>query len=311
MLEEVCFLSMSKKLDGKQLAREIERRLHSEIEVGSKIVGRAPGLAVIRVGNDPASQVYVANKEKACLRIGVKSFGSHLPENSSIEDVQKKIQELNNNNHVDGILLQLPLPNGLNEALILKCIDPNKDVDGLHTLNLGKLLKGEPGLRSCTPAGVMALLARNQIPIKGKRAVVIGRSILVGKPMALMLQHANATVSVAHSQTNELASLTRQAELLIVAAGKPQMIGKEHVRENAVVVDVGIHRVPVDPLLGNSSTYKLCGDVRANELDDIASAITPVPGGVGPMTVSMLLVNTVTSWQQHCGLSITLGDFLP
>ncbi len=301
---------MSLRLDGKKLAGELEERLKFEIAAGLAKAGRPPGLAVIRVGEDPASGVYVSNKEKACARIGVDSFGAHLPETASSEDVIEKIKGLNANKKVDGILLQLPLPASMEAEPLLLNIDPDKDADGLHTLNLGKLLKGEPGPRSCTPAGIMALLAANQISIKGKRAVVVGRSILVGKPMALMLQAANATVSVAHSGTKNLADLTREAELLVVAAGRPKMIGAEHVRANAVVVDVGIHRLPSVVSGIKEQRPQLCGDVSFEEVSSIVSAITPVPGGVGPMTVAMLLVNTVNKWQEHCGLSCNLSDLL-
>ena len=302
---------MSLRLDGRKLAKELEDRLQFEISSGVAIAGRPPGLAVIRIGNDPASEVYVSNKQKACARIGVASFEIHLPETIRLEDVIDKIQNLNADEKIDGILLQLPLPNGLEVAPLLKTIDPDKDVDGLHTLNLGKLLKGEPGPRSCTPAGIMALLARNQISIEGKRAVVIGRSILVGQPMALMLQAANATVTVAHSGTKNLKELTKQSELLVVAAGRPQMIGLEHVQPNAVVIDVGIHRLPSLNSGDCHTRGKLCGDVCFEEIFPVVRAITPVPGGVGPMTVTMLLVNTVSRWQQHCGLSFNLGDLLP
>lgn len=302
---------MTLLLDGRKLARELEERLQFEISEGIKIVGRPPGLAVIRVGDDPASGVYVANKEKACQRIGVESFGVHFHENISEQELLSKIHSLNSNAFVDGILLQLPLPKGMDEGTFLKAIDPDKDADGLHTLNLGRLIKGEKGPRSCTPAGVMALLARNQIVLEGKRAVVVGRSILVGQPMALMLQAANATVSVAHSRTIDLVELTRQAELLVVAAGKPQIIGLEHVRPNAVVVDVGIHRLDESASSSRDPKRKLWGDVRFEEVSSVVSAITPVPGGVGPMTVAMLLVNTVARWQQHCGLSFTFADLLP
>ncbi len=302
---------MALRLDGKILAQEIEQRLHSDIQRGRPQVGRPPGLAVIRVGDDPASGVYVANKQKACNRVGLKSFGLHLPGNTSIDEVIKQIQEFNQNDLVDGILLQLPLPNGMDESLLLSVIDPLKDADGLHSLNLGKLIKGEKGARSCTPAGVMALLNRNKISLQGKRALVIGRSILVGKPMALMLQAANATVSVAHSHTQNLVDMTRQAEVLVVAAGKPQMIGAEHISPGSVVVDVGIHRLPQKVNEGTKKKVILCGDVRFQEVEPKVSAITPVPGGVGPMTVAMLLVNTVFSWQKRCGLSLSLSDLLP
>ncbi len=302
---------MSLRLDGKSLAKEIEQRLSFYIAGSIKQAGRPPGLAVIRIGDDPASEVYVANKEKACDRIGIKSYGQHLPANSSTSEVLSKIDELNKNSNVDGILLQLPLPKGIKEGKLLYQINPNKDADGLHPLNLGKLLKGEEGSRSCTPAGVMALLAHNQIQIEGKKAVVIGRSILVGQPMALMLQEANATVTVAHSKTKDLTKLTREADILVVAAGKPRLIGAEHVRPGAVIIDVGIHRLPPNPQKDAVSKSNLCGDVRIEEMIDLASAYTPVPGGVGPMTVTMLLVNTVSSWKRHCGLSFTFKDLLP
>jgi methylenetetrahydrofolate dehydrogenase (NADP+)/methenyltetrahydrofolate cyclohydrolase len=254
--------------------------------------------------------VYVANKEKACARIGVASYGSHLPESSSQADVLAAIAALNADERVDGILLQLPLPSGLDEGPLLAAIDPDKDADGLHTLNLGRLLKGEPGPRSCTPAGVMALLARHQLPLEGKRAVVVGRSILVGQPMALMLQAANATVTVAHSRTTNLVEITQQADVLVVAAGRPRMIGAEHVKPGAVVVDVGIHRLPPPADAPEGTKAKLCGDVRSEEVESIASALSPVPGGVGPMTVTMLLVNTVVAWAKRHGISHGLGDLV-
>jgi len=310
MLEAVMTSPMALRLDGKQLASELEIRLRREIEVATVQAGRPPGLAVLRVGDDPASAVYVANKEKACARIGVASYGSHLPGSSSQHDVLAAIASLNADERVDGILLQLPLPSGLDEGPLLAAIDPDKDADGLHTLNLGRLLKGEPGPRSCTPAGVMALLARQQVPLEGKRAVVVGRSILVGQPMALMLQAADATVTVAHSRTTHLAEITRQADVLVVAAGRPRMIGADHVRAGAVVVDVGIHRLPPPADAPEGTRAKLCGDVRAEELESIASALSPVPGGVGPMTVTMLLVNTVVAWAKRHGISHGLGDLV-
>ena len=299
-------------LDGKKLAQEIELTLKQTIESGSEVAKRPPGLAVLRVGNDPASGVYVNYKEKACDRIGVRSFAKHLKENISLEELREIIKSLNKENKVDGILLQLPLPSHLDEDSLLNSIDPDKDADGLHPLNLGRLVKGEKGPRSCTPAGVMALLKRNQIKIEGKRAVVIGRSILVGKPMALMLEAANATVTVAHSRTKDLPSLTREADLLVVAAGKPYLIGKNHVRENCVVIDVGIHRLPHKQVdLNEIKKSKLCGDVKIFEIEDKVAAYSPVPGGVGPMTVTMLLANTVDRWQKHCGIPLTISHLLP
>jgi len=303
---------MPKILDGKKLAKEIELILKQTIESGLEIAERPPGLAVLRVGNDPASGVYVNYKEKACERIGVRSFAKHLKEDISLEELSETIKSLNEEKNVDGILLQLPLPAHLDEASLLRGIDPDKDADGLHPLNLGRLIKGEKGPRSCTPAGVMCLLERNQIKIEGKRAVVVGRSILVGKPMALMLEAANATVTVAHSRTSDLTSLTKEADLLVVAAGKPYLIGKNHVSDNCVVIDVGIHRLPPDKEnMKQLKKTKLCGDVKISEIEDKVSAYSPVPGGVGPMTVTMLLANTVDRWQKHCGLPLTISHLLP
>ena len=292
---------MALRLDGKVLAKAVEHRLSAVIKEHQSGIGRPPGLAVLRVGDDPASAVYVANKEKACARIGVASFGAHLAAGTAAAEVLDSIRGLNANPEVDGILLQLPLPGGLDERPLLEAIDPEKDADGLHTLNLGRLLKGESGPRSCTPAGVMAMLRSNGIDPAGKRAVVIGRSILVGQPMALMLQAANATVTVAHSRTADLAAHTREADILVVAAGRPGMVGAEHVRPGCAVVDVGIHRRPEGGL---------CGDVVAAEVEPIAAALSPVPGGVGPMTVTMLLVNTVVAWCRRHGIDHGLDDLI-
>ena len=302
MLDGVHWDAMALRLDGKVLAKDVEHRLQTLIERRLAEVGRPPGLAVLRVGDDPASAVYVANKEKACARIGVASFGDHLPGDTPPAQVLQTIERLNANPAVDGILLQLPLPAGLDEGPLLMAIDPEKDADGLHTLNLGRLLKGEPGPRSCTPAGVMAMLRSNGIDPAGKRAEVLGRSILVGQPMALMLQAANATVTIAHSRTADLAAHTREADVLVVAAGRPDFIGAEHVRPGAAVVDVGIHRKPEGGL---------CGDGRAAEVESIAAALSPVPGGVGPMTVTMLLVNTVVAWCRRHNLDHDLKDLVP
>ena len=302
---------MGIKIDGKKLAHDIEERLVHEINLGINKVGRPPGLAVIRVGDDPASGVYVRNKEKACSRIGIKSFSFHLDASISQDHLLEKINNLNNDPIVDGILLQLPLPKGFSSDELLNSIKPGKDADGLHPLNLGKLIKGQFGPRSCTPAGVMALLSNNKVSIEGKKAVVVGRSILVGQPMALMLQAANATVTVAHSRTKDLSALTKQADLLVVAAGRPNLIDANFVKDEAVVIDVGIHRIACQQKELLSPSYKLCGDVNFEEVVSKVRAITPVPGGVGPMTVAMLLVNTVSMWQQHCDLEFTLRDLLP
>ena len=301
MLEEAMIQGMALRLDGKALAKAVESRLQAQIESHLPQVGRPPGLAVLRVGDDPASAVYVANKEKACARIGVASYGAHLPSSTPFAEVLSTIQQLNADPRVDGILLQLPLPEGLDEGPLLMAIDPEKDADGLHTLNLGRLLKGEQGPRSCTPAGVMAMLRSQGIDPAGQRAVVIGRSILVGQPMALMLQAANATVTVVHSRTKDLVAHTCEADIVVVAAGRPGMVGAEHIKPGAAVVDVGIHRKPEGGL---------CGDVRAAEVEPIAAALSPVPGGVGPMTVTMLLVNTVVAWCRRHGVDHELADLL-
>jgi len=287
-------------LDGRALASRLEAQLAELIRDGVAQAGRPPGLAVLRVGDDPASGVYVANKEKACGRIGALSFGAHLPADTPQAQLEAELRRLNADPAVDGILVQLPVPDGLDDRALLLALDPNKDADGLHPLNLGRLVRGEDGPRSCTPAGVMALLKTAEIPLRGTRAVVVGRSILVGQPMALMLQQADATVTVAHSRTKDLVALTRQAELLVVAAGRPGLIGAEHVSPGTVVVDVGIHRRPEGGL---------CGDVRFAEVEPLAQAITPVPGGVGPMTVTMLLLNTVRAWARSHDLANPLPSF--
>jgi methylenetetrahydrofolate dehydrogenase (NADP+)/methenyltetrahydrofolate cyclohydrolase len=287
------YLMPAQRLDGRTLAARLEGLLAKAIRDGLPLAGRPPGLAVLRVGDDPASGVYVANKEKACSRVGLVSHGAHLSGDTPQQELETALQRLNDNSAVDGILVQLPVPDGIDDQALLQVLDPDKDADGLHPLNLGRLVRSEPGPRSCTPAGVMALLREAQVDLSGSRAVVIGRSTLVGQPMALMLQKADATVTVAHSRTRDLAALTRQADVLVVAAGRPGLIGAEHVSPGAVVVDVGIHRKPEGGL---------CGDVRSAEVSEIAAALTPVPGGVGPMTVTMLLVNAVRAWTRRYGL---------
>jgi methylenetetrahydrofolate dehydrogenase (NADP+)/methenyltetrahydrofolate cyclohydrolase len=287
------------RLDGRALAARYETLLAEAITAGLPRAGRPPGLAVLRVGDDPASAVYVANKEKACRRIGMASLGGHHPAATPQADLEAEIRRLNADGAVDGILVQLPLPGHLDSRALLMALDPDKDADGLHPLNLGRLVCGEPGPRSCTPAGVMALLREAGVPLRGARAVVVGRSVLVGQPMALMLQQADATVTVAHSHSRDLEALTREAEVLVVAAGRPGLIGAAHVRPGAVVVDVGIHR---------REGGGLCGDVRFDEVEPLARAITPVPGGVGPMTVTMLLANTVRAWARRHALPDPLAQ---
>lgn len=279
-------------LDGKALAQKSQAALQQQISRLQPKIGRPPGLAVLMVGNNPASAAYVGGKEKACAKVGIRSFGQHFPVDVSQEKLTAVIHELNADERVDGILVQLPLPEGFDAVALLHEIAPDKDADGLHALNLGRLVRGEPGLRSCTPRGVMRLLEEYQLNVRGKHAVVVGRSILVGKPLALMLLAADATVTIAHSHTPALAAVCRQADILAVAIGKRQTISADMVKPGAIVIDVGIDRLE-DPATGKS---RLVGDVDFDNVKDVASWITPVPGGVGAMTVAMLLENTVWSY---------------
>ncbi len=287
--------TLAQRLDGKALANKIQQELKDRITPLQEKAGRPPGLAVIMVGDNPASAVYVRNKERSCERVGIASFGKHLPKDATFEQVADLIHELNANDLVDGILVQLPLPDHLDSVALLHLIDPAKDADGLHPVNLGHLVRSETGLRSCTPAGVMRLLEEYDINPAGKTAVVVGRSILVGKPIALMLLEANATVTIAHSRTPDLAAVTRTADILVPAVGRPGLITADMLKPGAVVVDVGINRV--DKPDGGS---KLVGDIDADSVQGVASYLAPVPGGVGPMTVAMLLHNTVLSYSQRC-----------
>ena len=282
---------MTNKLDGKALGKKIKAELKQKVQSLQIQIGRPPGLAVLMVGDNPASAVYVRNKEKACNEVGSTSFGKHFPTKTSLAELTQVIQKLNQDPQVDGVLLQLPLPKHLDPTSLLYQIDPSKDVDGLHPMNLGQLLRGEKGLRSCTPAGVMRLLQEYNIELQGKQAVVLGRSILVGKPMALMLLEANSTVTIAHSRSHNLEALTKNADILITAVGRPNMITAKMVKPGAVVIDVGINRVTDEG--GNS---RLVGDVQFEPVAQVAEYITPVPGGIGPMTVAMLLQNTVERW---------------
>ena len=282
------------RLDGKALAQRLQQELTSQIQTLQPQMGRPPGLAVLMVGDNPASATYVRNKERACARVGIDSFGRHFPADTDQATLTQVIHDLNQDQRVDGILVQLPLPDHLDAEALLYAIDPDKDVDGLHPMNLGRLVRGETGLRSCTPAGVMRLLQEYQIPLQGQQAVIVGRSILVGKPMALMLLEANATVTIAHSKSHNLSDLTRRADLVIAATGRPGLITPEMVKPKAVVVDVGINRV--QDAAGNA---RLVGDVEFEAVQPVAGYLTPVPGGVGPMTVTMLLLNTVWSYSQR------------
>ncbi|MGK7931903.1 MAG: bifunctional methylenetetrahydrofolate dehydrogenase/methenyltetrahydrofolate cyclohydrolase FolD [Microcystaceae cyanobacterium] len=286
-------MSTAQILDGKTLAKKIQSDLHDWIIDLKPQKGRSPGLAVLMVGDNPASAVYVRNKEKACERVGINSYGRHFPTDTPQETVEGVIKELNEDPNVDGILVQLPLPPHLDAVKLLLTIDPDKDVDGLHPTNLGRLVRGEDGLRSCTPAGVMKLLDEYKIEIAGKQAVIVGRSILVGKPQSLMLLEKNATVTIAHSRTHNLAEVTRQADILVAAVGRQNLITADMVKQGAVVIDVGINRVEDGTKKG-----RLVGDVDYESLLPIASYITPVPGGIGPMTVAWLLHNTVSTYAQ-------------
>lgn len=278
-------------IDGKKTARAIREELRAEVDQARARGRRAPGLAVILVGADPASEVYVRNKERACADTGILSFPYHLPAGTGQHELLALIHECNLRPDVDGILLQLPLPEGLDAQACLLAIDPAKDVDGFHPENVGRLSLGLPGFVSCTPAGVMELLRRYDLSPAGKKAVVVGRSDIVGKPLAMLLarpgDYANATVTVCHSRTADLAAECRSADFLFLALGRPRFITADMVREGAVVIDVGINRTPEG----------LCGDADFAGVSARARAMTPVPGGVGPMTIAMLLKNTVQSWR--------------
>ena len=298
---------MSLKLDGKKLSLEIEERLKNYIQINKTIAKRNPGLAVIRIGEDPASGVYVGNKEKACLRVGIKSYIFHLKDSVEQKEVEQLLNKLNLDNDIDGMLLQLPIPKKFDEQRLISFINPGKDVDGLNEQNIGKLVKNEPAMRSCTPAGIINLLRSQNIEIEGKKIVVIGRSLLVGKPLSLMLLNLNATVTMTHSKTINLNKICKEADILIAAAGKPNLIDSSFVKDGAVIIDVGIHRLESS----DKSKNRLCGDVLLEDVISKVFAYTPVPGGVGPMTVTMLLVNTISSWQKQFGLSSTLNDLQP
>lgn len=281
-------------LDGKALAELIQTELKERVQALQPQIGRPPGLAVLMVGDNPASAAYVRNKERACTKVGIASFGQHFSATITQSELQQVIQAQNQDERVDGILVQLPLPDHLDAVSLLHQIAPDKDADGLHPVNLGRLVRGEPGLRSCTPAGVMRLLQEYQIQLQGKQAVVVGRSILVGKPLALMLLEADATVTIAHSRSHNLQAITKSADILIAAVGRPALIRAEMVKPGAVVVDVGINRAEDDE--GNS---RLLGDVHFESVKEVAQFLTPVPGGIGPMTVTMLLQNTLSSYCQR------------
>lgn len=271
---------MGRRIDGKAISQMVKDELKERV----KQEGIEATLAVIQVGNDPASTVYVGNKKKACEYIGIRSLAFELPEETKEEELLELVRELNEREDVNGILVQLPLPAHMDEDKVIQTISPKKDVDGFHPQSVGALSIGQPGFVSCTPAGVVQLLKRSGVEMEGKECVIVGRSNIVGKPMALLMLRENATVTICHSRTKDLKEVTKRADILIVAIGKPKFITKEYVKEGAVVIDVGIHR---------DENNKLCGDVDFADVEPVTSAITPVPGGVGPMTIAMLMNNCV------------------
>ena len=279
---------MALLIDGKQISTDIKDEL-KETVARLKEQGIEGALAVIQVGADPASSVYVRNKKKACEYIGIRSVSYELPKETTEEELLGIIEKLNDDNTINGILCQLPVPAHMDENKIIRTIAPQKDVDGFHTQNVGALVVGQEGFVSCTPAGVIQLLKRSDIAIEGKHCVVVGRSNIVGKPMALLMLQENATVTICHSRTKNLKEICKEADILIVAIGKPKFITADYVKEGATVIDVGIHRM---------EDGKLCGDVDFDQVEPHVSAITPVPGGVGPMTIAMLMNNCVESMKR-------------
>jgi methylenetetrahydrofolate dehydrogenase (NADP+) / methenyltetrahydrofolate cyclohydrolase len=286
-------------IDGKAVAARVRAEVARRVEVFRERTGRVPGLATVLVGDDPASAVYVGGKQRACAEVGMTPFDERLPADASFEQVAERLHALNEDDAVSGVLLQLPLPGDLDGATLSGTIDAGKDVDGLTAVNAGRLSLGQPGLRPCTPLGVIELLASVSTPLEGAEAVVIGRSNLFGKPMAQLLLEANATVTVCHSRTRDLPDVCARADVLIAAVGRPRIVGREFVKPGAVVIDVGINRLTPEQA-GNESG--LVGDVDFDAVLDIASAITPVPGGVGPMTIAMLLRNTLLAASRQAGV---------
>ena len=297
----------ARPLDGNVVAERIKQEVQTEVEAMARMRGYRPCLAAVRVGDDPASAVYVRNKIKACEEVGIRSEHHALPESINTAGLLELIKTLNQRDDVDGILTQLPLPRGLDETTIIEAINPNKDVDGFHPINAGKLAMGRRVFVPCTPAGIIELLDFNAIEIRGLNACVVGRSQIVGRPMAQLLLQRDATVTICHSRTRDLAAVTRQADLLVVAIGRAGMIGREHIKPGAIVVDVGMNKVSeeqeVRALFGDAAEkrlevvakrgYTLVGDVHPAEASEVAGMLTPVPGGVGLLTVAMLMKNTL------------------
>ena len=287
------------RIDGKAFAAQLRERVGEMATAFSGQAGRKAGLAVVLVGDDPASQVYVGSKGKATVAANMNSFEHRLPDDTSAEDLLALVDQLNNDPSVDGILVQLPLPDHLDEQAIISSISPDKDVDGFHVINAGRLSVGQSGFVPCTPLGCMMLLADRLGDLSGLEAIVVGRSNIVGKPMAQLLLDANATVTIAHSRTKDLPGVVRRADIVVAAVGRPEMIKADWLKDGATVIDVGINRLPPEP---GKEKGKLVGDVAYDEASEVAAAITPVPGGVGPMTIAVLLRNTLVAAYRNEGL---------
>lgn len=291
----------AERIDGKAFAARLRERVGEYAARFEAASGRKAGLAVVLVGEDAASQVYVRNKHRACIAAGMASFEHRLTARTSREELLALIAQLNGDEAVDGILVQLPLPDHLDAQEVIASIDPDKDVDGFHVINAGRLSVGQSGFVPCTPLGCMMLLQDRLGDLSGLEAVVIGRSNIVGKPMAQLLLDANATVTIAHSRTRDLRAVVRRADIVIAAVGRPQMIGRDWLKPGATVIDVGINRLAPEP---GSDKGRLVGDVAYDEASEVAGAITPVPGGVGPMTIAVLLRNTMVAAHRHAGVAL-------
>jgi len=292
------------RIDGKAFAATLRERVGELASAFTAKSGRKAGLAVVLVGDDPASQVYVGSKGKATVAANMASFEHRLPDTTSEQELLALVKQLNNDPAVDGILVQLPLPGHLDEQAIISAISPDKDVDGFHVINAGRLSVGQSGFVPCTPLGCMMLLADRLGDLSGLDAVVIGRSNIVGKPMAQLLLDANATVTIAHSRTKDLPSVVKRADIVVAAVGRPEMVKADWLKEGATVIDVGINRLPPEP---GKEKGRLVGDVAFDEASEVAAAITPVPGGVGPMTIAVLLRNTLVAAYRNEGLEVPEG----
>lgn len=300
-------------LDGASVAAAIKSEVALEVTTWAER-GLRPGLAAVLIGNDPASQIYVSSKVKTCEQLGLYSEKIELSENTPTEELLALVSDLNSRNDIDGILVQLPLPSQIDSALVLDSVDPAKDVDGFHPINIGKLTLNEPGLRPCTPAGIIEMLERSDIEISGRRAVILGRSRIVGLPMALLLLHRNATVTICHSRTKDLPAVAREADILIAAIGRTGMVDSSFIKPGATVIDVGMNKVmtesDLERFFGDNAKrravfekngYTLIGDVHPREAAEVAGYLTPVPGGVGPLTIAMLMKNTLTAMKMRRG----------